>query len=552
MMQKEISFWIILSLFSIVFASWLMFHTFSYDAKNSAMLIAPKAWSDFGAHIPLIRSFSLGNNWPPESPLFPGEPIRYHFLFYFLVGMLEKGGLRIDWALNIPSIIGFAGLMMGIVFLAYTLFRDKRIAILSLLFFLCNGSFTFTRFFQLHPISLSSVQDIVTNSAFPSFAPWGTGEIAAFWNLNIYTNQRHLAFAFGLAILFIWILLYIEKLPSHKQLPYLIPQIFILAIMPYFHQPILVILAVFMCCYFILFPRIRTAILFISAISVLYILPQMMPLLSGVKSIRWDPWYLMSPPLTPLHAVWYWIQNLGLHFFLIPLGWIVAPVRIKKITIPLVIVFFIPNLYRFSVDMINNHKFFNFYLIIGSMLTAYLIIKIIDSIKKSSHVWIRYIVRTFVIFILGILTLSGIIDFFPIANDSAGSLVDIPKNADAVFFLTHTKPTDVILNSTWFYHPASIAGRKIFSGYTYFTWSYGYDQGAREDVQKRMHEATTKQTACRLALQYRIAYIEIARTPEQFLKPNTALLQREFVPVYHSPQSGMTVYDVAASCVSYE
>ncbi len=542
-MKKEIYFWIILSIFSLFFSSWLMFHTFSYDGKNSSMLIAPKAWSDFGAHIPLIRSFSLGDNFPPESPLFPGEPIRYHFLFYFLVGSLEKIGLRIDWAFNIPSIIGFAGLMIAIAFIAQKLFRDKRITCLSLLFFLFNGSFSFLRFFTLHPLSIASVKDIVTNEAFPSFAPWGQGEIAAFWNLNIYTNQRHLAFAFALAILFIGILLYIEKMSFKKQMLFLIPQVFILAIMPYFHQPILVILAIFMACYFILFPRLRVLLLLIGVVGAMYIFPQLIPLISGPKTIRWNPGYLISPPLAPFHVLWYWIQNLGLHAFLIPLGWILAPARIKKITIPLLFVFLIPNLFQFSVDMINNHKFFNFYLLIGNMLSAYMLVRIFS---------LRYVGKFIGAVLLIGLILSGVVDFFPIVNDRYMSLLDVPKNTDVEFFITKTKPTDIILNSTWFYHPASLAGRKIFAGYSYFTWSYGYDQTKREDIQKKIYRAQTKQIACRLAHQHNIAYIELTRNPEQFLQPNQTLFHQEFIPVYQNPQSGLTMYDVQASCMQYE
>ena len=79
----------------------LMFGTF-YE-KNNTIFIAAKAWSDFASHIPLIRSFSLGINFPPQYPLFPGEPIKYHFLFYYFVGILEKIGLNIGLALNIPS-----------------------------------------------------------------------------------------------------------------------------------------------------------------------------------------------------------------------------------------------------------------------------------------------------------------------------------------------------------------------------------------------------------------------------------------------------------------
>ena len=115
----------ILLFFLLLFSFFLMVRTFSYDAKTNSMLIATKAWSDFGSHIPLIRSFSMGDNYSrlfngqaPEYPLFPGEPIRYHFLFYALVGLLEKTGIRIDWALNIPSALGFFFLMVMIWVLA--------------------------------------------------------------------------------------------------------------------------------------------------------------------------------------------------------------------------------------------------------------------------------------------------------------------------------------------------------------------------------------------------------------------------------------------------
>src|SRR6266699_5240049 len=107
---------IIIIIFSLIFSSWLMFHTFGYD--NGSMTIAGKAWSDFANHIPLIRSFSFGWNFPPQEPLFAGEPIHYHFIFFMLVGILERMGIRIDWALNLPSLLGFAGLMVMIYFFA--------------------------------------------------------------------------------------------------------------------------------------------------------------------------------------------------------------------------------------------------------------------------------------------------------------------------------------------------------------------------------------------------------------------------------------------------
>jgi hypothetical protein len=105
-----------LFLFVVIFlySCWLMFSTFGY--KDGEILISSRIWSDFLSHLPLIRSFSMGQNFPPEYPLFPGYPIIYHFGFYLFVGLLERTGMRIDIALNILSSIGFAGLLYSIFF----------------------------------------------------------------------------------------------------------------------------------------------------------------------------------------------------------------------------------------------------------------------------------------------------------------------------------------------------------------------------------------------------------------------------------------------------
>jgi hypothetical protein len=487
-----------------LFSFWLMTHTFSYDQKNSSMLIASKAWSDFGSHIPLIRSFSLGDNLTRlthgtvEYPLFPGVPIRYHYLFYMLVGILEKLGVRIDWALNIPSILGFSALAIGLYLLAKRLFHSVKVGVLTVVFFLFNGSLSFVRFFQIHPLSRTTLQDIMTNNNFPSFAPWGAGDISAFWNLNIYTNQRHLAFAFALALIFISIVLWIENKPFKKQIIFLIPEVFILAIMPYFHQPILLILAIFMTCYFFVFPRLRAILLLIGEIGALCILPQLIPLLRGPKLFHWQPGYLTSPPLSPLRILWYWTQNMGLHILLIPLGWIIAPARIKKTMIPLLFLFLIPNLFQFSIEMAANHKFFNFFLLLGDMLTAYVLVRIFS---------VKYIGKLAGFICLVTLVFSGIIDFFPVYNDGYMTLRDMPKNEVATWIRDHTPQDAVFLNSSYFFHPASLAGRKVFQGWPYFAWSAGYNTNQRNQDLVLLYESTDTSVFCRLINLNHISYI---------------------------------------------
>src|SRR3989344_1328537 len=188
---------------SLLFSTWLMFATFSYD--NGDMKIATKAWSDFANHIPLIRSFSYGDNFPPQFPLFSGPPIKYHFIFYTFAALLEKLGLTIDYALNIPSILGFSFLILMIYLLAKEIFKSVGVGILSILLFLFHGSLDFINFLSKYPLSQKTLSQIIHNTRFISFGPYDGNIISAFWNLNIYTNQRHLGLSYGLSLFIIYL-----------------------------------------------------------------------------------------------------------------------------------------------------------------------------------------------------------------------------------------------------------------------------------------------------------------------------------------------------------
>lgn len=215
--QYSSLFLILGALIVCLFSFYLMFHTFSYDPANQQIVMSSHLWSDFGAHIPLIRSFSYGDNWPPQYPLFPGEKIRYHFLFYAIVGFLERIGLRIDYALNIPSAVGFFGLCLGIYVIGVTVFKKKIVGVLGVLFFLFNGTLSFLNFFTRYPLSIRTPSEILSVTQFPSFGPWDNNWVSAFWNLNVYTNQRHLAFSFCLVLVTLLLLLTRKKIETTKR-----------------------------------------------------------------------------------------------------------------------------------------------------------------------------------------------------------------------------------------------------------------------------------------------------------------------------------------------
>lgn len=536
---------------ALLFSFWLMFSTFSYNANTHEIRIATKLWSDFGAHIPLIRSFSYGANFTRllhghaiESPLFPGEPIRYHFGFYALVGILERIGFRIDWALNVPSVIGFFSLMFLMFHLCRQLFHDARVAVLSVLFFLFNGSLTWAKFLSDHPLSPLSIVDAVTNNKFSSFAPWDGGLISAFWTLNIYTNQRHLALSYALLLIML-LMLYKQ---SHVTRRMSLLTGLCVSLLLFINFAAAGIAMLFLGWMFLNQKNLRPG-LWVSTIISLPAFFFLQRFSLATSEIAWQPGYLMQQPVTPASFLSYWFANLGLHSILIPIGIILASKSVRRyLTPPLIVLFVVPNLFRFSPDMINNHKFFNFFLIIGNMFSAYAVLRIINAFHRVKKPLLRVVLQIFISSALIImLTISGVIDLFPIINDTKGSIPDIGVNKDATFILRHTNPDDIIANSTWFYHPASIAGRSLLSGYTYFTWSYGYDQAHREALLTAIYRAKTVASLCRAAKRAHVDFVELNQTPEMYVNPNWDLWHN-LTPAYENPDTRLTIYSIDDVC----
>jgi hypothetical protein len=352
------------------FSAWIMFQTFSYNYQEGAMVIGFKVISDFSANIPLIRSFSFGDNWPPEYPIFPGEPIRYHFLFFFLVAQLEKLGLPIHWAFNIPSALGFFAILAMIYALGKRLFNDIRIALLGLAFFVFNGSLAFLQFFEKHPLSTSTIKDIVTTLDYSAMGPWDGGKVLGMWHLNVFVNQRHFCVALGLLMVFIYACLRLENRSRKTHL--ITAAVFGIPVgfLPLFHQPVMLMFAVVMSVFFLALPYLRLFLLVMGAISLsvvglLWFYSLIIIGSTDSAAFGWHPGFTLHEAKSYVEVLSFFWYQFGLHCILAPIGLILAPWRAKIIILPALLVFAIAFLFQFSPDILANHKFINFGLIMA-------------------------------------------------------------------------------------------------------------------------------------------------------------------------------------------
>jgi hypothetical protein len=515
-----------------------MQHTFEY--RDNTFFIRDKLWSDFGAHIPLIRSFSMGGNHALEHPLFAGQPIRYHFLFYSWVGLLEKAGVNIAVALNLLSAAGLTLLLWLLYRLGSMMFANRLAGFIAVVLFWFNGSLSFLFFFQKHPFHGASWKDIVTATHFTSFGPWN-GLVSIFWTLNIYTNQRHLALSYAFILACLWPLLKYAcqgTLLSRRSMTAIV---LMAALAPLLHHAIIPIVLTYVVIWFIVSPGFVRPLGFYYFLMFLCTVPALWYIRAGQPlEIVYCPGFVQQPK-NFLEWGRYWFYNLGLYSVMIPavFFWGKKPV---KIWVGVAVVFFAAsNIWRFSPDMFNNHKLINFFMISVQVAVA----GFLASCLAGSR-WFKMAGLLF----LFVLTFSGIVDLFPVLNDHQGELRDFRRSPVAVWLKDQTPPDAVYLCTTGMYCPPSLLGRRIYIGYVYFPWSAGLPAYERlRTIEPVFHPAADSAAACRLLKQEKIDFIIVEpghdAWPETDVRESSLL--KNWEPVF-SHQEGYRVYSVGREC----
>ncbi len=530
-------------LVSLVFSCWLMWSTFGY--QNNQFVIDSKLYSDFGAHLPLIRSFSLGKNFPPQYPQFAGPAISYHYLFYLVVGLLELAGLNLATALNLLSSLGFALLLVMIYFWTKRIFASKLAGLLSIILFLFNSSLSFIEFFKHMSLQSNFFTQLVQLKNFVSFGPWDGKIVSAFWNLNVFTNQRHLGLSYGLVLLLLWPLVKLLTSPKTEPAQPRGWQVLMICLaflfFPLLHQAGYAILLIFTVALFVLFKNLRqSAWLKVYLLALILSLPMFFALPSAYP-IHFKPGFLArSVRLADLS--YYWLFNLGLGCLLWPIYfWWQKPVG-KKLLLIFSSFWLLANLWQFSPDMINNHKFVSFFLIGLAMFNAGFLAKLF----KLNKLGLQLLAWCFFI----ILTLSGWVDFFPIVNDYATRVDDYHNSEIMTYLKTYTEPDAVFLTTTYFYNPVLLVGRKTFLDYGYFAWSLGYDDHSRRAKLVDLFSPTISSAQLCLKLtDNQIDYVLFSPGEGSLdpIKAKDSIIYTSFAPVYQS-KDGYQLFSVAKIC----
>lgn len=531
--------WTVLIL-TFLFSTWLMFWTFQY--KDGQLMMLGRVWSDFAAHIPLIRSFSMGNNFPPEYPTFPGEPIRYHYLFFLIVAALEKMGFNIAIAMNIPSMLGMWLLLWMIYQTTLTLFRSRKAAVLAIILFLFNSTWSILEFVKKSNSVWDFFKIVINAPEYASFGPWDGKIVSAFWNWNIYLNQRHLAASFGIALALCYPLLRLALDKSFKLKARWYPFIYFgFVCFPLFHQAAY-IMTIGWCFWWslIFFKKIPRKVLFVYLWSFGLSLLTQFGLTQNTKQHTGFVLGYLSKEKTIWAISEYWLYNLGFYVILWPVIWLFSSKKIKGFFVPFVGFFLLANIMQLSTDMINNHKLINYVVIGGNIMTAGFLM-----LLWKKH----WLVKPFIAVIIVLLTASGIADVFPVINNHFLYQNDYPQSKTQQWIMSNTPPNTVFLSNDYIFNPATTVGRKLFLDYGYFNWSMGYKDGERRELLKEFYSSSISKTdVCNMLKANNISYLHFSNVNgKQEYEIKLSTLFTQFNPAYTGDRDEY-IFNVGDNC----
>lgn len=489
-------------LLAFLWGAFLVWPTFFL--KDGTAFAGVTVFSDLAPHTALVRSFGVGANIPANYPHFGNAGMRYHFFFYFTAGMLNRLGLPLDWALNLPSMLGTAAFMQALGYAAVRL--SGRLAAWPLTFLLFAFRSSFSGFVLLGEklrAGLSLGGALAELRAAMSYAGPLQHDDWGLYNLNVYANQRHLLW--GLALLLWLVLLFLpaleapvplrqffrreawRKSASSPSFLYLFLLCFPLA---FWHGSAAIALLLILGCA-ALFSRDKERLLFLGvtvtagAFFWMYFLRAPAPEAAAAVSSA-----AASSPL------FHWGHILedrsagGVLLFLLTLwgpGFVfmcLAPFLQKsKAGRILSSACFLPSLFAlcFSLtpDVTVNHKFFMMTQLLLLPFTADLLLRL----SKAGRLCPLRRAAAAVLVLL--LTFTGLTDFWAYRNQSKLRVAASMNSAFTDWLYEHTEPDLVNITPPWSYHSYFLTGRQSFYGHSYYAASAGYPCERRLDELKQ-------------------------------------------------------------------
>ena len=510
--QKEALFFTILALFLI----WIMFYVFFI--RDRVLYSGFTVYGDYAPHTAMMRSFSLGNNFPTQYPHFGGEDVKYHFMFQFLVGNLEFLGLRLDVAYNLVSVLALLGFLMLLYSLAKRITGSGKTGILTVVFFFFRSALTFFRFVWEHVQAGDLLSTLRDNTEFIGYT---VNENWGLWNFNVYLNQRHLAFGLLIISLVIWMYLdWVEAGCGHEEKGLLwirnrcltweawkcrsVERALaagLLIGLTAFWNGAAVIGGLLILMGFAVFSDGKLDYLITALVSVLFSVLQSKIFIWGSAVETSFQWGFIVEDKSLGGILWYLLQMSGIFFLGAVFLIFVQKKRSQKAVLisclfPLIFAFCI----SLTPDFTVNHK----YIMISYAFLAIFWAEAVTSLMRK-----KIPVKILAVVLCISLTITGVYDMWIIfRNNGPGHRVSVNLDSELTEWLAENLDhKDLILTPEYSISEVTMSGVMMYLGWPYYAWSAGYDTYGRAEKAREIYTSQDKETVRRLVQQEKITYI---------------------------------------------
>lgn len=511
-------------LFLLAFLTWIMFYVFYI--KDGILYSGFTVYGDYAPHTAMMRSFSLGDNFPTQYPHFGGEDVKYHFMFQFLVGNLEYLGIRLDIAYNMLSVFALLGFLMMLYSIGRRITGSGAAGVVTVAMFFFRSSFTFFRYLWEHLRSGDLLRTLAENTSFIGYTPnedWGL------WNFNVYLNQRHLAFGLLIAALVLWYYLdLVEAGCSHseKGLAWMKNRLFSaeawkmrnpegalaagLALgLTAFWNGAAVIGGLLILLGFAVFSDGKLDYLATAVTAVLFSVLQSKVFIRGSAVEAGFYWGFISEDKSPAGVLWFLIQMSGIFFAGAVL---LLPLLKKRLHRVLTVSCLFPVVFAFcfslTPDITVNHK----YIMISYAFLAVLWAGVLTGLwkrKDGSRRSAAVIRRAAAVLLAVCLTATGIYDFVVILrNNGPGHRVTVNMESTLTDWLAeHLDSGDLLLTPEYSMSETTMSGVMMYLGWPYYAWSAGYDTYGRAQKAVEIYTSEDPAAVDRLVKEEKITYI---------------------------------------------
>lgn len=501
-------------------SSFFLFEkSFSYDQEKGQFLISSNLYQDMGVHIPFIRSFSNGYNFPSEIPFFAGSKLMYHFMFDLYAGILEFLGFRIDFAYNVISAVSMTFFILVVYALAKKVFNSAFVGIISVVFFFFNSDLSFFKVVNQQGISLL---DIWHKNIYESGSLFSI-PYSPFLHINVILNQRHLIFS--LLIIFSLTLLILEKKIFKTRLS-LLAGTLVIGLLPFWNTFAYFSVIIVLFCILIIGFENRKNILILLCLSFIVALPQLIVLRAESHiPILIKPGFLIANYFSLTNLFYFWFWSLGVSIVFILLGYILSSNKQKQIFIIFLPLFVLPNIFQFAPEMFDNHKFFNIWIVVANIFAAFGVFLLFKN---------RLVLKILAFCGIVLMIISGVVNFIVVKNDIYVRIQDFKHNSLMSFIKNNIPKRSIILTNGEIYDPVSLLGNRVFHTRSRYVFTYGGNPDKREIERRAVMDFIEKRKVINILHSENIAYIIVykGKFAPNTLEYNETGLKNNFHKIY--------------------